>query len=84
MSSSDRFCFCLAQTKVQYFSCFYKVQDRARYIFNRYFGINAMLVQKINAFLKAYREKGGFDELGEKWLKEQKAAFKERGVPFVF
>jgi polar amino acid transport system substrate-binding protein len=42
------------------------------------------LVQKVNAFLQSYRKNGGFDALGEKWLKEQKAAFKERGVPFVF
>ena len=42
------------------------------------------LVQKVNAFLQSYRAAGGFDTLGEKWLKDQKATFKERNVPFVF
>jgi polar amino acid transport system substrate-binding protein len=39
---------------------------------------------KVNAFLVAYRAGGGFDRLGEKWLREQKSAFAKLGVPFVF
>ncbi len=39
---------------------------------------------KVNAFLAEYRKSGGFDRLAEKWLAEQKAEFKQRGVPFVF
>lgn len=39
---------------------------------------------KVNAFLADFRTSGGFDKLAEKWLAEQKTAFKERGVPFVF
>ena len=39
---------------------------------------------KVNTFLAEFRKSGGFDRLSEKWLAEQKAAFKERGVPFVF
>lgn len=38
----------------------------------------------INAFLEAYRADGGFDRLGDRFLKAQKAAFAREGVPFVF
>ena len=39
---------------------------------------------KVNAFLAEFRKSGGFDKLADKWLAEQKAEFKQRGVPFVF
>jgi polar amino acid transport system substrate-binding protein len=39
---------------------------------------------KVNAFLAAFRKDGGFERLGDKYLKEQKEAFKTQGVPFVF
>lgn len=39
---------------------------------------------KVNAFLRDYRAAGGFEKLGDKWLGEQKAAFRERGIPFYF
>jgi len=42
------------------------------------------LKAEINAFLKGYRARGGFEELGNKYLLEQKNAFKEKGVPFYF
>jgi polar amino acid transport system substrate-binding protein len=45
---------------------------------------NTELRDKIDAFLKEYRAEGGFERLGDKYLAEQKAAFKELGVPFVF
>ena len=45
---------------------------------------DAALHGQVNAFLADFRAQGGFDRLGEKWLKEQKAAFAEMGVPFVF
>lgn len=51
------------------------------------FGIrkgNEALVVKANQFIKKFREEGGFDRLAEKYLPEQKRAFKEMGVPFVF
>jgi len=41
------------------------------------------LKQQINAFLKDFRASGGMDALGEKYLKAEKTALKERGVPFV-
>lgn len=51
------------------------------------FGIkknNEELVAKANQFIKQFREDGGFDRLADKYLSEQKKAFKEMGVPFVF
>lgn len=45
---------------------------------------NPALLNQINQFIKQYREEGGFDKLAEKYLPEQKKAFKAMGVPFVF
>ena len=45
---------------------------------------DAELRAKVNAFLAAFRADGGFDRLGEKWLREQRASFAKLGVPFVF
>lgn len=42
------------------------------------------LREKVNAFIKSYREGGGFEKLGDKWLPEQKAEFKRLGIPFFF
>ncbi len=44
---------------------------------------DALLV-KVNTFLKEFRTTGGFERLGNRWLRGQKAAFIERGIPFVF
>jgi len=44
-------------------------------------GNDALRVQ-VNAFLKEFRAKGGFDRLGDRYLKEQKEAFKKLGYPF--
>lgn len=45
---------------------------------------NDPLKVRINAFLKEYRSKGGFEKLGDIWLKEQKQQFKKLGYPFFF
>jgi polar amino acid transport system substrate-binding protein len=45
---------------------------------------NTELRDQANAFLEEYRKEGGFDRLGDEYLWEQKAAFKQLGVPFVF
>jgi len=45
---------------------------------------NTELRDAANAFLKQYREQGGFERLGDEYLSEQKAAFKQMSVPFVF
>src|SRR5207247_2296413 len=42
------------------------------------------LLAQVNAFLKDFRAKGGFEELGDRYLKEQKTAFKRLGYPFYF
>lgn len=46
-------------------------------------GDDALRVQ-VNAFLKEYRQQGGFDRLGTKYLKELKEAFQKQGIEFVF
>ncbi len=38
---------------------------------------------KIDAFLTTFRANGGMDALGETYLKSEKAALKDRGVPFI-
>lgn len=45
---------------------------------------DTMLLQQVNGFLKEYKAKGGFGELGDKYLKEQKEAFRKLGYPFYF
>lgn len=45
---------------------------------------NEKLRSEINGFLKTYRAAGGFERLGDKYLSEQKAAFREQGLPFYF
>jgi len=42
------------------------------------------LIGQVNAFLAEYRAKGKFDELADRYMAEQKAAFEEMGVPFIF
>ncbi len=44
---------------------------------------NALLAQ-VNTFLRDFRAAGGFEQLGDQWLHEQKSAFQKRGIPFVF
>jgi polar amino acid transport system substrate-binding protein len=39
---------------------------------------------QVNAFLSSFREKGGFEQLGDRWLPAQKAEFKNLGIPFFF
>jgi polar amino acid transport system substrate-binding protein len=38
----------------------------------------------VNEFLAKFKADGGFDKLGDRYLAEQKAAFKEQGIPFLF
>lgn len=39
---------------------------------------------EVNAFLKAFRESGGFEKLGDEFLPEEKAYFNDKGIPFYF
>jgi polar amino acid transport system substrate-binding protein len=45
---------------------------------------NDELKTNANAFLKNYAAKGGFEKLGDKYLKEQKEEFRKIGIPFYF
>jgi polar amino acid transport system substrate-binding protein len=40
------------------------------------------LKTKVNAFIKEYRDKGGFERLGDRYLKEMKDEFKRLGYSF--
>lgn len=42
------------------------------------------LLESVNSFLKQFREDEEFDELADRYLGEEKAAFEEAGVPFIF
>lgn len=43
---------------------------------------NDPLRQRIDRFLRDYRKNGGFDRLGDRYLKEQKEEFRRLGYPF--
>jgi polar amino acid transport system substrate-binding protein len=42
------------------------------------------LRDKVNTFLRDYKARGGFEQLGDRWLKEQKEAFRKMGYAFYF
>lgn len=42
------------------------------------------LLDDVNAFLARYRERGAFEELAERYMAEERAAFEALGVPFIF
>ena len=42
------------------------------------------LAGQVNSFLKDFLARRGFDELGDRHLKEQKEAFQRLGIPFYF
>lgn len=42
------------------------------------------LQEAANQFLQKFRQEGGFQRLGDKFLFQQKEAFEEQGIPFVF
>jgi polar amino acid transport system substrate-binding protein len=43
---------------------------------------NDDLKNKVNTFIKEYRAKGGFEQLGDRYLKEMKGEFKQLGFRF--
>jgi polar amino acid transport system substrate-binding protein len=45
---------------------------------------NVDLEKRVNAFLADFKAKKGFDALGDKYLKEDKEAFRKMGFPFYF
>ena len=42
------------------------------------------LREEVNYFIKSFRESGGFERLGNLYLKDQKEAFTKAGIPFYF
>ncbi|MGO8701451.1 MAG: transporter substrate-binding domain-containing protein [Limisphaerales bacterium] len=42
------------------------------------------LLREVNGFLKEYKAGGGFTRLGDRYLSEQKEAFRKLGYPFYF
>jgi polar amino acid transport system substrate-binding protein len=42
------------------------------------------LRDQVNDFLRQFRAEGGFENLGDEFLPEEKAAFREQGIPFYF
>jgi polar amino acid transport system substrate-binding protein len=42
------------------------------------------LRQQVNQFLRDYKARGGFDKLGDRYLADQKEAFRKLGYPFYF
>ena len=42
------------------------------------------LLGQVNTFLSKFRADGGFDELANRYLADEKAAFEAQGIPFVF
>lgn len=45
---------------------------------------NSELRHQVNDFLAEFQQQGGFDQLSERWLGEQKKAFQQQGIPFIF
>jgi len=45
---------------------------------------DTQLAEQVNRFLTTFRERGGFERLGDQYLKEQKETFKEFKYPFYF
>jgi len=45
---------------------------------------NTELAASVNAFLRAYRARGGFEELGKRHLSAMKEAFAKLNIPFLF
>ena len=45
---------------------------------------NSELLEQVNAFLKEFRENGGYDKLEETYLSEEKKAFDELGFQWFF
>lgn len=45
---------------------------------------NTELLDQLNEFIETYREDGGFEELTEKYLSEEKEAFEELGFQWFF
>lgn len=45
---------------------------------------NDALRNQVNEFLRVFKATDGFEELGDRYLEDQKAAFEKEGIPFYF
>jgi polar amino acid transport system substrate-binding protein len=84
---------CMIYDQISIFENWRKYQDSARAILQPFqteewaMGIrkgNNELRTQVNAFLKQFKESGGFTDLGNKYFGENKKTFEELGIPFYF
>ena len=84
---------CMIYDQISVFQHWKKFQDTTRAILKPFqeeeWGIgirkgNDELRQQVNAFIKHFRETGGFDVLGSKYFSENKKVFQELGIEFYF
>jgi len=84
---------CFIYDQISVFQNWKRHQDRTRAILQPFeqeawaMGIrkgNDDLRTQINHFIKHFKESHGFEQLGVKYLSENKKAFEEQGIPFYF
>jgi polar amino acid transport system substrate-binding protein len=84
---------CMIYDQISIFESWRKYQDSTRAILQPFqteewaMGIrkgNDELRKQVNAFLKQFKESGGFNDLGNKYFGENKKTFQELGIPFYF
>jgi polar amino acid transport system substrate-binding protein len=84
---------CMIYDQISIYANWRKYQDSTRAILQPFqseqwaIGIrkgNDALRTQVNAFLKQFKESGGFNELGNKYFGENKKTFEQLGIPFYF
>jgi polar amino acid transport system substrate-binding protein len=84
---------CMIYDQISIFENWRKYQDSTRAILQPFqseewaMGIrkgNDELRNQVNAFLKQFKESGGFNDLGNRYFGENKRTFEQLGVPFYF
>jgi polar amino acid transport system substrate-binding protein len=84
---------CMIYDQISIFANWRKYQDATRAILQPFqteewaIGIrkgNDELRTQVNAFLKQFKESGGFNDLGNKFFGENKKIFEQLGIPFYF
>jgi polar amino acid transport system substrate-binding protein len=84
---------CMIYDQISIYENWRKFQDSTRAILQPFqseqwaIGIrkgNEALRTQVNAFLKQFKESGGFNELGNKYFGENKRTFEQLGIPFYF
>ncbi|HEY4784197.1 MAG TPA: transporter substrate-binding domain-containing protein [Chthoniobacterales bacterium] len=84
---------CMIYDQISIFANWRKYQDSTRAILQPFqteewaMGIrkgNDELRTQVNAFLKQFKESGGFNDLGNKYFGENKKIFQQMGIPFYF